>query len=58
VLLLAVGFVAFRLHGSYREINGANDELARLNESLEQRVTERTNEPAGTLTDLKERRCS
>ena len=54
VLLLAVGFVAFRLHGSYREINGANDELARLNESLEQRVTERTNELAGTLTDLKE----
>ncbi len=54
VLLLAVGFVAFRLHGSYREINAANDELARLNESLEQRVTERTNELAGTLTDLKE----
>jgi len=54
VLLLAVGFVAFRLHGSYREINGANDELARLNESLEQRVTERTNELAGTLSDLKE----
>jgi signal transduction histidine kinase len=54
VLLLAVGFVAFRLHGSYREINGANDELARLNESLEQRVSERTNELAGTLSDLKE----
>jgi two-component system, NtrC family, sensor kinase len=54
VLLLAVGFVAFRLHGSYREINGANEELARLNESLEQRVTERTNELAGTLSDLKE----
>ena len=54
VLLLAVGFVAFRLHGSYREINGANDELARLNESLEQRVTERTNELRGTLSDLKE----
>ncbi|HUO68605.1 MAG TPA: hypothetical protein VMV37_13775, partial [Gammaproteobacteria bacterium] len=54
VLLLAVGFVAFRLHGSYREINSANDELARLNESLEQRVQERTNELAGTLSDLKE----
>jgi signal transduction histidine kinase len=54
VLLLAVGFVAFRLHGSYREINGANEELARLNESLEQRVSERTNELAGTLSDLKE----
>jgi two-component system, NtrC family, sensor kinase len=54
VLLLAVGFVAFRLHGSYREINLANSELAELNESLEQRVTERTNELAGTLSDLKE----
>src|SRR5499427_1403635 len=54
VLLLAVGFVAFRLHGSYREINGANEELATLNESLEQRVTERTNELSGTLSDLKE----
>ncbi len=54
VLLLAVGFVAFRLHGSYREINRANGDLAELNESLEQRVTERTNELAGTLSDLKE----
>ena len=54
VLLLAVGFVAVRLHGSYREINSANDELAELNESLEQRVNERTNELAGTLSDLKE----
>jgi signal transduction histidine kinase len=54
VLLLAVGLVAFRLHGSYREINRANSELAVLNESLEQRVSERTNELAGTLSDLKE----
>ncbi len=54
VLLLAVGFVAARLHGSYREINRANSDLATLNESLEQRVHERTNELAGTLSDLKE----
>lgn len=54
VLLLAVGFVAFRLHTSYRDINAANDELATLNESLENRVSERTNELAGTLSDLKE----
>jgi signal transduction histidine kinase len=54
VLLLAVGFVAIRLHSSYREINRANSELAILNESLEQRVSERTNELAGTLHDLKE----
>jgi signal transduction histidine kinase len=54
VLLLAVGFVAFRLHGSYREINSANAQLAGLNESLENRVVERTRELSGTLSDLKE----
>jgi hypothetical protein len=42
VLLLAVGFVAFRLHTSYREINRTNADLAALNESLEQRVSTRT----------------
>ncbi len=54
VLLLAVGFIALRLHGSYREINAANADLAVLNESLEQRVTSRTQELSGTLADLKE----
>jgi signal transduction histidine kinase len=54
VLLLAVGFIAFRLHGSYREINAANADLAVLNESLEQRVSARTEELSGTLADLKE----
>jgi two-component system NtrC family sensor kinase len=54
VLLLAVGFIALRLHGSYREINSANADLAVLNESLEQRVAARTQELSGTLADLKE----
>jgi signal transduction histidine kinase len=54
VLLLAVGFVAFRLHTSYREINRTNADLAVLNESLEQRVSTRTQELSGTLADLKE----
>ena len=54
VLLLAVGFIAFRLHSSYREINSANADLAVLNESLEQRVVARTQELSGTLADLKE----
>ena len=54
VLLAAVGFVAFRLHGSYRQINQANMDLAALNESLEERVEERTAELAGTLGELKE----
>jgi signal transduction histidine kinase len=54
VLLLAVALIALRLHGSYREINRANSDLGTLNESLEQRVTQRTNELTGTLSDLKE----
>jgi signal transduction histidine kinase len=54
VLLLAVGFIALRLHSSYREINAANADLAVLNESLEQRVASRTQELSGTLADLKE----
>jgi signal transduction histidine kinase len=54
VLLVAVGFVALRLHASYREINSANTELAVLNESLEQRVAERTHELSTTLSELKE----
>jgi signal transduction histidine kinase len=54
VLLVAVGFIAFRLHASYREINNANAELAALNESLEQRVAERTQELSDALADLKE----
>ena len=54
VLLAAVGFVAFRLHTSYREINRTNADLAILNESLENRVATRTQELSGTLEDLKE----
>jgi signal transduction histidine kinase len=54
VLLVAVGFVALRLHASYREINTANAELAMLNESLEQRVAERTHEVSSAMSDLKE----
>jgi signal transduction histidine kinase len=54
VLLLAVAFIALRLHSSYREINSANTDLAVLNESLEHRVTSRTQELSGTLADLKE----
>ena len=54
LLLLAVGLVAYRLHGSYRQINVANAELATLNESLEHRVEARTSELAGTLDELKE----
>jgi signal transduction histidine kinase len=54
VLFVAVGLVAFRLQGSYRDINKANMELSELNASLEQRVAVRTEELTGTLADLKE----
>ena len=54
VLLLSVGFIAWRLHATYREINRANSDLAVLNESLENRVATRTDELSGTLADLKE----
>jgi signal transduction histidine kinase len=54
VMLLAVGIIGFRLHGSYRQINRANSELSVLNESLEQRVDERTADLSKALTELKE----
>jgi len=53
-LFLVVGFAAFRLQSSYRALNRSNAELAQLNESLEQRVAERTKKLADTLKSLKE----
>ncbi|HUF72173.1 MAG TPA: ATP-binding protein [Gammaproteobacteria bacterium] len=54
VMLLSVGVIGFRLSGSYRELNRANEELALLNESLEQRVHERTEDLSNALAELKE----
>jgi signal transduction histidine kinase len=54
VMLLSVGVIGFRLRGSYRELNVANAELGELNESLEQRVQERTEDLSSALADLKE----
>ncbi len=54
ILLGAAGVIAFRLSQSYQLLNRANRELATLNESLEQRVAERTEELQGALLDLKE----
>jgi signal transduction histidine kinase len=54
VMLLSVGVIGFRLRGSYRELNVANSELGELNESLEQRVQERTEDLSTALSELKE----
>ncbi len=54
LLLAAAGFIAFRLKQSYRSLNRANVSLENMNVSLEQRVTERTDELAGTLENLKD----
>jgi signal transduction histidine kinase len=54
VMLLAVGVIAFRLQGSYRQLNSANEALGELNESLEQRVEERTLDLSNALEELKE----
>ena len=53
-LFLVLGFAAFRLQSSYRALNRSHAELAQLNESLEQRVAERTKKLADTLQTLKE----
>lgn len=54
LLLIAAGFIAFRLNQSYRQLNRANGELAAVNDSLEQRVEERTEELSSALNELKE----
>ena len=54
VMLLSVGVIGYRLRGSYSELNRANAELGVLNESLEQRVEERTEDLSNALAELKE----
>ena len=54
VMLGAVGFIGYRLRNSYRDLNAANEELAVLNESLEQRVQDRTRSLSDALGELKE----
>jgi signal transduction histidine kinase len=54
LLLLAAGFIAFRLNQSYRALNFANSELEVMNMSLEQRVEERTEELSTAISELKE----
>ena len=54
VLLGGIGFVAFRLQASYRDLNRSNAELAVINDSLEERVSLRTEELTSAYDELKE----
>ena len=54
LILLGAGYAMFRLQGSYRELNKSNRELESLNNSLEDRVTDRTRELSTAYEDLKE----
>jgi signal transduction histidine kinase len=53
-LLILLGYLATRLVASYRLLNDANAELKSVNEGLEQRVDERTQELSEALRQLKE----
>jgi len=54
LLLLGGGYAMFRLQTSYRELNKSNRDLESANDSLEERVNERTRELSTAYEDLKE----
>jgi len=54
LLLIGVGYAMFRLQASYLELNKSNRELESINNSLEERVTDRTQELSTAYDDLKE----
>ncbi len=54
LLLLGAGYAMFRLQSSYRDLNKSNHELEDVNNSLEERVTERTHELSDAYDELKE----
>ncbi len=53
-LLVVLGVVGWMLLGSYRVLDRANTELSAANESLEERVTERTRELTTALAELQQ----
>ena len=54
LLLLGAGFAMFRLQASYRELNKSNRDLESANDSLEERVEDRTQKLSLAYDDLKE----
>ncbi len=54
LLLIGTGYAMYRLQASYRDLNRSNRELESVNNSLEERVDERTEELSSAYDDLKE----
>ena len=54
LLLLGTGFAMYRLQASYRALNKSNRDLESANESLEERVSERTRDLSRAIEELKE----
>jgi len=54
LLLLAAGYAMFRLQNSYRALNKSNHDLESVNNSLEERVEDRTEKLTLAYDDLKE----
>ncbi len=55
LLLLGAGYAMFRLQTSYRALNKSNRELEKVNNSLEERVADRTAELSKLVDELKEK---
>ena len=54
VLLAGIGFVMYRLQSSYRDLNRSNAELETINNSLEERVSARTEQLTSAYDELQE----